>query len=279
MEGKKRNTRIIAIASGKGGVGKTNISLNLGLALQELGERVLLLDADLGMANVDILLGLTPRYNLSHVLKGRCKFAEALLEGPGGIDILPGTSGVEELVNISSLEVMRLLDASSQMEENYDIILLDVGAGIHQSVTNFIMASDEVIIVLTPEPTSIMDAYSLIKILANRKFKNNMGLLINQTSSRKEGNEVAVRMKKVIKEYLDLDIKILGYIPYDTYVRQSVKEQTPFLIRYPKANAGEAIRDVASGMLNRVRENDSRGMKGFIFRLVGIFNRNPEGEN
>lgn len=279
MEGKKRNTRIIAIASGKGGVGKTNISLNLGLALQELGERVLLLDADLGMANVDILLGLIPRYNLSHVLKGRCKFTEALLEGPGGIDILPGTSGVEELVNISSLEVMRLLDASSQMEENYDIILLDVGAGIHQSVTNFIMASDEVIIVLTPEPTSIMDAYSLIKILANRKFKNNIGLLINQTSSRKEGNEVAARMKKVIKEYLDLDIKILGYIPYDTYVRQSVKEQTPFLIRYPKANAGEAIRDVASGMLNRVRENDSRGMKGFIFRLVGIFNRNPEGEN
>lgn len=272
VQEKAGNTRIIAIASGKGGVGKSNITVNLGLALQEMGKRVLLLDADLGMANLDILLGLTPRYNLSHVLKGKCKFEDALLNGPEGIDILPGTSG-EDLINISSTEVKRLIEASSHMESNYDIIIIDIGAGIHYSVTNFIMACDEAIIVLTPEPTAIMDAYSLIKFLSNQKYKNKIGLIINQTSSSKEGDNVANRMQKVIKEYLKLDINIMGYIPYDEYVRQSVKEQTPFMIGYPRSKAVEALKDVAARMLDRVQNTESRGMKGFIYRVVGIFNR------
>ncbi|MFP4661025.1 MAG: MinD/ParA family protein [Halanaerobiales bacterium] len=272
VQQKENNTRIIAIASGKGGVGKSNITVNMGLALQEMGKRVLLLDADLGMANLDILLGLTPRYNLSHVLKGKCKFEDAVLKGPDGIDILPGTSG-DDLVNISSMEVKRLIEASSHMESNYDIIIIDIGAGIHYSVTNFIMACDEAIIVLTPEPTAIMDAYSLIKFLANQKSKSKIGLLINQTSSQKEGDNVANRMQKVIKEYLKTDIEIMGYIPYDEYVRQSVKAQTPFIISYPRSKAVDALRDVAARMLDRVQEEESRGMKGFIYRIVGIFNR------
>lgn len=272
VQQKENNTRIIAIASGKGGVGKSNITVNMGLALQEMGKRVLLLDADLGMANLDILLGLTPRYNLSHVLKGKCKFEDAVLNGPDGIDILPGTSG-DDLVNISSMEVKRLIEASSHMESNYDIIIIDIGAGIHYSVTNFIMACDEAIIVLTPEPTAIMDAYSLIKFLANQKSKSKIGLLINQTSSQKEGDNVANRMQKVIKEYLKTDIEIMGYIPYDEYVRQSVKAQTPFIISYPRSKAVDALRDVAARMLDRVQEEESRGMKGFIYRIVGIFNR------
>ncbi len=269
---KASNTRIVAVASGKGGVGKSNITVNLGLTLQGMGKRVLLLDADLGMANLDILLGLTPRYNLSHVLKGKCKFEDALLHGPDGIDILPGTSG-EDLINISSTEVKRLIEASSHMESNYDIIIIDIGAGIHYSVTNFIMACDEAMIVLTPEPTAIMDAYSLVKFLANQKYKNKVGLIINQTSSQKEGNNVANRMKKVITEYLKLDIDIMGYIPYDEDVRQSVKEQTPFIIAYPKSKAVGALKDVAAKMLDRVQNTESRGMKGFMYRIVGIFNR------
>lgn len=273
VEQQGSNTRIIAVASGKGGVGKSNITVNLGLTLQEMGKRVLLLDADLGMANLDILLGLTPSYNLSHVLKGKCKFEDALLHGPDGIDILPGTSG-EDLINISSTEVKRLIEASSHMESNYDIIIIDIGAGIHYSVTNFIMACDEAMIVLTPEPTAIMDAYSLIKFLANQKYKNKVGLIINQTSSQKEGNNVANRMQKVIMEYLKLDIEIMGYIPYDEDIRQSVKEQTPFIIAYPKSKAVGALKDVAAKMLDRVQSTESRGMKGFMYRIVGIFNRN-----
>ncbi len=272
VQQKASNTRIVAVASGKGGVGKSNITVNLGLTLQGMGKRVLLLDADLGMANLDILLGLTPRYNLSHVLNGKCKFEDALLHGPDGIDILPGTSG-EDLINISSTEVKRLIEASSHMESNYDIIIIDIGAGIHYSVTNFIMACDEAMIVLTPEPTAIMDAYSLVKFLANQKYKNKVGLIINQTSSPKEGNDVANRMQKVITEYLKLDIDIMGYIPYDEDVRQSVKEQTPFIIAYPKSKAVGALKDVAAKMLDRVQSSESRGMKGFMYRIVGIFNR------
>jgi len=226
------------------------------------------------MANIDILLGLTPRYNLSHVLKGQCKFENALLKGPGGIDILPGTSGVEDLINISSVEVKRLIEASSQMEDNYDIILIDIGAGIHYTVTNFIRACDEALIVLTPEPTAIMDAYSLIKYLATHNFRNQINLIINQTNSLKEGNDIASRMKKVIKEYLQMDIEILGFIPYDAYVRQSVKEQVPFILNYPNSKAVDALRGVADRMLNIAQETESRGMKSFVYRIVGIFNRN-----
>jgi len=280
VESKKRNTRIIAIASGKGGVGKSNLSVNLGLALQEQGEKILILDADLGMANVDILLGITPSYNLNHVLKGRCSLDEAVTKGPGGINILAGSSGIEEFVDINPLEITRLLDASTQLEKDYDLVLLDIGAGIHRSVINFIMACDEVIIVLTPEPTSIMDAYGLIKIIAGYRYKgaNNIGLLFNQITSHKEGNEVAERMKKVIRDFLNLEVKILGFIPYDNYVRRAVQEQVPLLIKYPESNAVGAIKEIASGMLNRVRERDSRGMKGFIFRLIGIITRNNGGE-
>ena len=166
----KQKTRIIAVASGKGGVGKSSISLNLALAIQELDKKVLLLDSDLGMANIDILLGITPNFNLSHVLKGKCRLEEAVVRGPADISFLAGTTGVDELINISSVEAGRLIEAASQMEENYDIILLDIGAGVHYSVTNFIMGSDEVLVILTPEPTAVMDAYSLIKILSIKHY-------------------------------------------------------------------------------------------------------------
>lgn len=271
---KIQNTRIIAVASGKGGVGKTNLAVNLGLALQQKGQRVLLLDADLGMANIDILLGLTPRYNLSHLLKGKCRFEDALLKGPGGINILPGTSGIEDLINISSTEVKRLMEVSARMEDDYDVILIDVGAGIHYSVTNFIMASDEALIILTPEPTSIMDAYSLIKYLFTCKYKNSLGLIINQTYSRSEGIEIAERMKRVIKEYLQIDINIYGYVPYDMFIPRAVKDQVPFILKYADSKAVSAINEIADRILDPANQTEAKGMKGFVNKIVGIFNRN-----
>ncbi len=268
-------TRIIAIASGKGGVGKSNISVNLGIALQEIGKKVLLLDADLGMANLDILLGLTSNNNLSHVLKGKCKFEDAVLEGPGEIDILPGTTGVDDLINISSTEIRRLIEASSHMEHNYDIILLDIGAGLHYSVTNFILACQEAVIVLTPEPTAIMDAYSLIKYLSNKNYQGKIKILINQITSSKEGKDVSNRMQKVIKQYLQQEIELLGLIPFDESVRSSVKKQVPFLILYPGSEAAGSIKKIAAKMIDKDDEEiESPGMKGFIYKIVGIFNRN-----
>jgi len=268
-----KNTRIIAIASGKGGVGKSNTTVNLGLSLQKMGESVLLIDADIGMANIDILLGLTPSYNLSHVLKGRSSFKEAIIEGPDGINILPGTSGVEDLIDISFEEVIRLLEASNQMEEDYDFVLIDIGAGIHKSVVNFIRAADEAIIVLTPEPTAIMDAYSLIKILANHDFNNNLGLLLNQVNSNNEGEKIIKRMTRAIKEYIKLNVDFVSFIPYDSYVKRSVKEQEAVISLFPHSKAGEAFRETASKLIDNRDTRPSRGMRGFIYRIIGIFNR------
>ncbi|MFW5991818.1 MAG: MinD/ParA family ATP-binding protein, partial [Halanaerobiaceae bacterium] len=139
------------------------------------------------------------------------------------------------------------------------------------SVTNFIMACDEAIIVLTPEPTAIMDAYSLIKYLYNQDYRDKVGIVINQINSRKEGTDVASRMKNVIRKYLSMDIEVLGFIPYDRYVKQSVKEQTPFIIQYPNSKAVQALKDIAGKMLDKAEESEGRGMKSFFYRVVGIF--------
>lgn len=269
-----KNTRVIAIASGKGGVGKSNVTANLALDLQERGKKVLILDGDLGTANIDVLFNVTPKYNLSHVLKGRCKLEEALVKGPGGVHILPGTSGMEDLVNISSTEVSILLQAFTRMEKDFDLLLIDIGAGIHRSVINFIQACDETLIVLTPEPTAVMDAYSLIKILSNHRYKKKIRLIINQVDSQSEGEKLAERMKRVIDKYLTLDLDVLGYIPEDGRVRQAVKEQSPFLMLYPDSKAGRAVKGIGASLLNEDDETGFRGMKGFVYRLIGVFNRN-----
>lgn len=271
---KQTRTRIISIASGKGGVGKSNIIINLGLALEELGERVLLLDVDLGMANIGVLLGLNPVYDLSDFFQDRCGLEEVVVPGPGGIDILPGISGVQELVNIGSRNIYKLLDASSGLEEKYDFILLDIGAGGNKSVVNFILAADETIIVLTPEPTAIMDAYSLLKILDKYNFSNQLGLIVNMVSSIFEGRRVSDRMSEVIEEYLKFNVKVLGYIPYDQSVKESVRQQNAFLTLYPDSKAGESIINIAQNIFENRKMSDSRGMKGFIYRMAGIFNRN-----
>ena len=267
----KTNTRLIAIASGKGGVGKTHITVNLGLALQRLNQRVLVLDADLGMANIDVLLGLTGRYNLSHVLQGKCSLGETLLKGPEGLDILPGTSGIEALVNISSTETKRLMDASAQLGAIYDLIFVDIGAGIHKSNINFISACDEVIVVLTPEPTAIMDAYSLIKILNNHHDSCRIGLLINQFNSYQEGIEVANRMKTVILEYLNITVEIIGLIPFDIHVRKAVKKQSALLELFPKSKAARAIMNLGRHMINIKTSHNPKGLGGFADRFLSLF--------
>ena len=268
---KAAKTRIITVASGKGGVGKTNVAVNLGVALQLTGEDVLLLDADLGMANIDILLGLTSTFTLKHVMKGNCSINDALLQGPGEIDILPGVSGGDELIDMSREEVKRLLQISSHLEDNYDIIIIDIGAGAHRGGLNFTLSADEALIVLTPEPTSIMDAYSLIKILSTHDFNGDLGLIVNQVSSQNEGNEVADRMSRVIREYLAMEVKMTGFIPYDKKVIRSVKKQRSILDLYPDSKAGTAFRDTADILLDREQEVASTGMNSFFSKIIGMF--------
>ncbi|MFW5962077.1 MAG: MinD/ParA family protein [bacterium] len=268
----KKNARIIAIASGKGGVGKSNVSVNLALTMQKKGMKTLIIDADMGMANIDVLLGMTPQYNLSHVLRGQHRFEEVVLEGPHGMHFLPGTSGASNLTDISGTAIQRLLDASDFIEDNYDVVLIDVGAGGHRGTINFIKAADEAIIVLTPEPTAIMDAYSMIKILDDSEYGSSINLLINQVGSNREGESVSSRMEKVIKQYLGFEINTIGYIPYDRKVSKSVKEQKPITSLYPNSKASYAIEEITNSLLNRKNTKPSKGMKSFVNRMVGIFN-------
>lgn len=268
-----RKSRLIAVASGKGGVGKTNLAVNLGLALQKKMQKVLLIDADLGTANIDVLLGLTPRYHLGHFFNGEKDFEDILVEGPGDLKILPGTSGLEEYLNISRKQVARLSLLSSHLELNYDIILVDIGAGVHNNIINFISICDEVIVVLVPEPTAIMDAYSLVKILHNHQYSGKINLLINQVNSLQEGKGILERMSKVIKDYLGIEADIVGYIPFDNHLRQAVKKQKALLDLYPGSKAGQAFLEIAdkllaAGEINMMERKS--GKEGFIGRLLNL---------
>ena len=265
-------TEIIAIASGKGGVGKSNITANLGLALEKMEKKVLLIDADLGMANLDILLGLCQTYNLGHILKGKCEFEDAVIAGPEGLSVLAGISGSEEFVNLNSRKISRLLEVAARMESQFDIILIDIGAGIHSDVINFILGADKTLIVLTPEPTAVMDAYGLIKIIFKYKTQTPMGLIINQTQSTAEAGELANRMSKVIREYLQEEIEFIGSIPYDRYLKKAVTRQKPLLSLYPESRASKAVIAIAARIAESKDENKVKGVKGFMYRLMGLFN-------
>ena len=266
-----KNSRVIAVASGKGGVGKTNVAVNLGLALRKRNLRVLLIDADLGTANIDVLLGLTPNFHLGHFLSGERELNEIIIDGPGGLNILPGTSGLEEFLDISRRQVERLRFLSFQLESSYDIILVDISAGVHSNNINFISTCDEVIVVLVPEPTAIMDAYSLVKILHNHQYSGKINLLINQLNSRQEGKGILERMSKVIRDYLGIQAEIVGYIPFDNHLRQAVKKQKALLDLYPGSKAGQAFDEVAEVLVNKQAENTvdrDNDKEGFINRLL-----------
>ncbi|MFW6269797.1 MAG: P-loop NTPase [Bacillota bacterium] len=168
---------------------------------------------------------------------------------------------------------MKLLELSSHLEENYDIILIDVGAGAHNSVRNFLLAADQALIVLTPEPTAIMDAYSLIKVMADHQYNSKLGLLINQVQSKKEAIKVFERMSEVIKKYLEVDVQNMGYIPFDSNITRSVKKQKPFVKLFPETDASNYIKDLAHKMLDKKKQDTSRGVKGFMYRIIGMFNR------
>ena len=269
-----KNSRVIAVASGKGGVGKTNVAVNLGLALRKRNLRVLLIDADLGTANIDVLLGLTPNFHLGHFLSGERELNEIIIDGPGGLNILPGTSGLEEFLDISRRQVERLRFLSFQLESSYDIILVDISAGVHSNNINFISTCDEVIVVLVPEPTAIMDAYSLVKILHNHQYSGKINLLINQLNSRQEGKGILERMSKVIRDYLGIQAEIVGYIPFDNHLRQAVKKQKALLDLYPGSKAGQAFDEVAEVLVNKQAENTvdrDNDKEGFINRLLNLF--------
>lgn len=237
--------RVIAVASGKGGVGKTNVSVNLGVSLCKLGNRVLLMDADMGLANVDIMLGLQTKYNLSHVLDGEKTLKEIIVQGPGGLKIIPAASGVRRMAQLNAMENAGIINAFSELSDELDVLIIDTAAGIADSVVSFCRAAQEVVVVVTDEPASITDAYALIKVLSRDYQVGRIRLLANMSRSEQHGMQLYSKLARVCEQFLDVSIDYLGTIPFDHELRDAVQKQNPVTLSYPNSVSAKAFREVA----------------------------------
>ncbi len=238
--------RVISIASGKGGVGKTNLATNLAYALSQKNQRVLILDADLNLANVDVLIGLTPQWNLHHVFKGEKTLPEVMIEGPGGMQILPGSSGIMELASLTESQKLYFLEEMEELSKKIDILLIDTAAGINDNVIYFNLAAQERIILLTPEPTSLTDAYALIKVLSSRHDVKKFRIVVNQASSAKEALSVFKKLSLVCDRFLDtLSLDYLGQIPFDLELKKAVRAQKLVTEAFPGAGSSKMFLSIA----------------------------------
>jgi flagellar biosynthesis protein FlhG len=234
-------SRVIAVSSGKGGVGKTNVAVNLGLALARRGLRVALLDADLGTANVDIVLGLRPRYHLHHVVTGQRSMAEIVMEGPFGLRVVPGASGLPELVDLPEAQRQALLRSLLVLDGAVDLLLIDTNAGVGHNVIQFILAARELLLITTPEPTAITDAYALLKMLSNYDTRITARLVVNCVRSPSEGEFTARRLVSAARQFLGAELQVAGQLPFDRSVVQAVQMQSPLMQSHPRCPAALAI--------------------------------------
>ncbi len=266
---KPKPVRVITIASGKGGVGKTNVSVNLALALAATGKDVTILDADLGLANIDIMLGLHSTQNLSNVMNGECELEEILLEGPNGIKIIPASSGVKDMAEMSSAQHAGLVNAFSELTHNIDILLVDTAAGISDSVVSFSRAAQEVIVVVCDEPASITDAYALIKLLNKEQGIFKFHILANMVSGPQQGREVYDKLSKVSDRFLDVALDYLGHVPYDEHLQKAVKRQKAVVEAFPRSRAAQAFQTLSKKVNNWPVASASGGhLEFFVERLV-----------
>ena len=237
--------RVIAVTSGKGGVGKTTLSINLSIALQRLGYRVCLIDVDLGTANVEFLLNLNAPYNIGHLLNGELGLNDILIEGPEGVTILPGASGLEKLANLNEWQFTRLVNSFNEIDKNYDLVVLDTGAGISSNVTNFLMAADEILLVTNPDPHAVLDAYALIKTISRLRDKLNIKLIVNRITKPGDETKVKLNLLNTCRSYLDQPIEFLGSVPESSTVSGSIRDMTPFVLHYPDSTATACLLNIA----------------------------------
>jgi flagellar biosynthesis protein FlhG len=263
------HTRIITVASGKGGVGKTNISTNLALAYAKIGKKVILMDADLGLANVNVILGIIPKFNLYHLIRKQKTMQEIIMDTNYGIQIVAGASGFAKIANLSEEERQNFIEELSGLA-NADVIIIDTSAGVSNNVLSFVAAADEAIIVTTPEPTAITDAYGIIKIIATEI--DNLGLslklVVNRVKSVTEGKKVAERVINIAGQFLNLKVDYLGYVYDDPCVAQAVLRQRPFLVNDPKSKASLCMHHIV-GRLEKIEFKEGGGLGRFLKRLFG----------
>jgi flagellar biosynthesis protein FlhG len=266
-----RHARVIAVTSGKGGVGKTNVAVNLAISVAARGKKVVLVDLDLGLANADILLDLTPRYNLAQVLVGRKTVDEVTIPAMGGIKVVPGASGVERLANLSDVERETLLSTFDALHRDADYIFFDTGAGISKNTTAFLAAADDIIVVTIPEPTAVVDAYAVIKMLSREPDHGDLFILLNQVTGRAEAEKfasgIAVTANKLLNAYVDK----LGYVVSDPRVGQAVRQRRPFTLAYPGCPAAQCLRSIAERVALSTGRSAVTERPGFMRRLFSVF--------
>ncbi len=257
---KTNEPRIIAVSSGKGGVGKTNFVANMALHFAGLNKKVLIMDADLGLSNIDVLLGITPHYNLKHVLNGSKSMKEIIADGPMGIKIIPASSGVRELTRLTDMQRLKLLSELEHFDIPVDVVIIDTGAGISDNVLFFCSSAQETIVVVTPEPTSIADAYALIKVLSRDFGEKCFRILVNTARSEKEAFDTFRKLALVTDRFLSLSIDYLGYLPFEPSVKDAIIAQKGYIAMYPNSSFARKLAAVA----NKVLEDPVGNVKGNI---------------
>ncbi len=261
--------RVIAVTSGKGGVGKTNLSVNLGVTLAKSGRKVALLDADMGLANVDILLGMHPKFNLSHVLSGEKSLSEITVIGPSGLQVIPASSGIQHMSELNNIEQAAIVHAFSELDKDLDVLIVDTAAGISGSVVNFARACQEVIVVVCDEPTSLTDAYAFMKLLNRDYGLFQFHILANMVQSVQQGQNLFNKLSKVTDRYLDIALTFAGAIPFDEYLRQSVQKQTAVVEAFPHSKSAQAFKVVAQRINSWPVKSQSGGhLEFFVERMI-----------
>jgi len=261
---------VVAVTSGKGGVGKTNIVINTGIALAKMDYKVMIFDADLGLANVDVLLGLTPRYNMRHVLAGQRSLEEIIIDGPMGVKILPAASGFDEITSLGEDQRLALLSHFENYQEDIDILLIDTGAGIGQNVMYFSSVARQIMVVATSEPTSITDAYAVMKVLATRYGEKQFTLLVNNVGNENTAKGVYQNLADVAERFLNISIDYAGFIPNDPNFRKAVSRQKPLLELFPEATSARAFSALAKNIMKHQDEQSMKSSLQFCWRRLLI---------
>ena len=260
---------VIAVTSGKGGVGKTNIVGNLAIAYQRMKKKALIFDADLGLANIDIIYGINPKHTIEEVISGEKELSQIIVNGPEGVAVIPASSGVQELAHLSEGHKISLLNEFDLLNSKFDILLIDTSAGISSNVTYFNLAAQERIVVVTPEPTSITDAYALIKVMFNKHEVKNFYLLMNMVKDEKEAKSVYKNLSSVIGKFMgSISIDYAGYIPYDKHLHKSVSRREPVSCCYPEASSSRSFKKLADFLLIQTMGRSNDGNIKFFFKRL-----------
>ncbi|MDX2481885.1 MAG: MinD/ParA family protein [Desulfuromusa sp.] len=264
-------TRVLSITSGKGGVGKTAVVSNVAVSLAKQGKKVLVIDADLGLANIDVVLGISPDYNLNHFFNGERTLEEVMVEGPYGLKILPAGSGVQQYTRLDSQLKMRLIDSLDALEEHFDVVLIDTEAGISDNVTYFNVAAQDILVVTTPEPTAITDAYALMKLLSTQYHQKRFLLAVNSVRSADEGLDVFEKLTMVSGRYLDIFLDYLGCIPFDRKMHESVRQQQVMVDLYPDHKVAKAFNVLAENVIDVPVDSQAQGTLQFFWKqFLGV---------